>query len=222
MWLNGNGTDLQKLGNSSSTTTGLVIPKGFTTLPSLRVSKPNSLDDSWTFSLHHVGEPTRRKRSLTGRKQQTISCLQICLYTWSCVNYFSKNTNKILEAQHSYSTVASVPLFVLSFLGREMAINTKGHQLMLSPAASPEACEAVPPRLSGRDGRPSERGLSRGRRSAHRCSCATLNLEMSNVCGFDCSWLRTLQLVALRSSHRCSTLFKMAACATIKVNTKLK
>lgn len=99
--------------------------------PSLRASKPRH--DSWTLSLHHVGEATRKKTQshgeeaadnwLIGSKCAFIPEAKLHLWRW----LFLENTNK-RERE-----------------GKEMEINTKGHQLMLSPAASPEAyCSTVP------------------------------------------------------------------------------
>lgn len=69
MWLNGDGTDLQKLGIIA---TKEQLHNNRPHTQRIQYSKPNSLGDSWTFSLQLVGEPRLRKSSLTGRKQQMI------------------------------------------------------------------------------------------------------------------------------------------------------
>lgn len=61
-WLNGDGTDLQTLGITPTK------QQLHNNRPRhRRASKPNS------FSLHHVGEPTRRQHSRTWKEQQMIS-----------------------------------------------------------------------------------------------------------------------------------------------------
>lgn len=130
-------------------------PEGPLLFTSPRTSKPNSLDDSWTFHLHHVGNPIGRRLQLPNvplyLKPSYISAKQ-----W----VFMDNIDKVIEPQYSFSAV----------VGRDMAINRKGHHLMLSPDASPEAyCSTAPIR---EDGRPTEQSLSRGQgepMSAHTC-----------------------------------------------------
>lgn len=57
-------------------------PEGPLLFISLRASKPNSLDDSWTFSLHHVGRPTRRKPALQrGSSRLLAHSFLLCLST---------------------------------------------------------------------------------------------------------------------------------------------
>lgn len=61
-------------------------PEGPLLFISPRASKPNSLDDSWTFSLHHVGRPTRRKPALQrGSSRPLAHSFLLCLSTWSRV-----------------------------------------------------------------------------------------------------------------------------------------
>lgn len=84
--------------------------------------------------------------------------------------------------------------------GGGVAIHTKGHQLMLSPAASPGAyCSTAPIREGW------EAIWTRPQPGPGKCTSAlTCYIKPGEVCGFDCSWLRSLQLIPLSSSHRCS------------------
>lgn len=74
--LNSDTTDLWNLGtiptNSSSKTTGLVLPRGSASIQLPRSSKPNSLGDSWTFTLYHEGK-LRLESATVGQQTQHYS-----------------------------------------------------------------------------------------------------------------------------------------------------
>lgn len=206
--------------NSSSTPSGLAIPRGSAALHfPPRASKPNSLDDSWTFSLHHAGRPTRRKLALQrGSSRLLARSFLLCLSTWSRVT--SPHALSIYgKWQHTWATVVILlrPCAIIwrvpfcwriqrgeKWEERRRVINGCFLQLF-------HLRLTVPPSLSERDGRPSEQSLSHGPGSSPRPSHATLDLETGKAFGFDRCWLRMLELIPLPLPLLTPTLFKMAA-----------
>lgn len=96
-----------------------------------------------------------------------------------------------------------------------MALKTKGHQLMLSPAASPEAdCSTAPIRER-------QEAIWKRPQPGQHTPALICYIKPGYEEGL-WLWLLLTQKPAADLLLITALLFKMAACATIKVNTKLK
>lgn len=169
-------------------------PEGPLLFTSPRASKPNSLDDSWTFRVHHVSKPIGQRLPLPNVPLY-LKLSYIFAKRWLIMD----NINKVIEPQYSYSAA----------VGRDMAINRKVISWCFLQMLHLRL--TVPPRPSEKTGGQLNKASAGAGGSPRRPTHAVLNLETAKVCGSDCPWLRTLKPIPLLASRCCSAFLKMAA-----------